>query len=210
MVNKPLAALIAVAALSLASLAQAQSANFQAAQAMIERTQLNGVFEPLEDDSVIKVRHAASGMACLFGADDRRAEIVAFASPVPRGDDVGCVSDTTDHFTTVYATRYPEPKSPEQALAEAVACLRHRYPDAQATPTLLSVTSDSLAPIHAAHFLITVDDQRWITSALVAEHDGWIFKVRYTAAAADDDALSRHQLEANLRLTYALLSTARE
>lgn len=190
---------------ALAGTAHAQSAPFQAAQAMIERAQAVGVFEPVADDNVITVRHVGSGIVCLFAPGSRRAELSLFETGLPRGDDVGCVEDSADQWTTVYATRYAQPVSPEEALAGAVAGVRHRFPDARTTPARLQMTTETLPPIHAAHFFITLNDQRWITSALVARSGDWILKVRYSAPAIDEEAVLRHQLEASAMLTHALM-----
>jgi hypothetical protein len=194
-----------------AGAASAQSERFEAARAMIERAQASGVFEPLEDDNVIMVRHAASGMVCLFSSDNRRAELMLFSSGLPRGDDVGCIRDSQDLWTTLYATRYAQPMSAEQALGEAVAGIQNRFQDAQRTPAIIQMSTESLPPLHVAHFFVTLEGDRWITSALVAQSGDWILKVRYTAPAPDEDAVRRHQLEASAMLAHALLrATAKQ
>jgi hypothetical protein len=189
--------------------AQERPTNYEAARAMIDRAQLNDVFEPIAHDDVISVRHIASGMVCLFSSGNTRAELTTFSGQ-PRGDDVGCIRDTEDQWTTLYATRYAPPKSAEEALAEAVAGLRHRFSDAQSTPAVIEMTSEALPPLHVAHFLTTIEDERWITSALVAQTGDWIFKLRYTARATDDEAIRRHQLEASAMLTHVLLRAREE
>lgn len=203
--KRPLRLAIIAIALAFSGAAHAQSARFEAARAMIERAQAEDVFEPVEDDSVIMVRHVGSRIVCLFSSDNRRAEVVLFPSGLPRGDDIGCVRDRSDQWTTVYATRYPQPKSAEQALAEAVAGVRQRFSDARPTAAIIQMTTETLPPLHVAYFFVTIEGERWITSALVAQSGEWILKVRYTAPAPDEDAVRRHQLEASAMLTHALL-----
>jgi hypothetical protein len=67
------------------------------------------------------------------------------------------------------------------------------------------VSSEGLPQLHVAHFLVTIRDERWITSVLVAQSGDWIYKLRYTARAVEDDDLMRHQLEAAAMLTLVLV-----
>lgn len=199
--------LLLAAALTFATPAAAQDAteNFNLAQGMIERAGVDDLFDPVNNDAFISVRHVASGMVCNFSRTDTRADIVTFNSPMPRGDDVGCVSDREDQATTLYATRYTPARSAEDALAEAVAAIRQRFTGATPTPTLLNVQTEGQPPLHAAHFFIDRNGERWITSALVVQSGPWIYKLRYTARAVEEADIMRHQLESSAILTLVLL-----
>ena len=202
----PLAAAVALAFATPAD-AQTDGRPYAAARAMIDEAQLGDVFAPVEDDQ-ISVRHMASGLVCRFSRGSARAELTTFSGQ-PRGDDVGCIRDSADQATTLYATRYAPPISAEQALYEAVAGIRHRFSDARPTPQTVQMSSEGLPEQHVAHFLVTVAGERWITSAIVARSGDWIIKLRYSARAVEDDAVMRHQIEAGAIFTLALLEMNR-
>lgn len=207
--NSFLTTLIVTCALTLAGAANAQEpTSIEAARTMIDEAELGDVFEPVAHDSLISARHIASRMICHFSTTDTRSELAVF-STLPRGEDVGCVSDRPDQATTLYATRYNPPMSAEQGLAEAVAGIRHRFADAQPTPALLTMQSESLPRPHVAHFFVTIRGERWISSALVARSGDWVIKLRYSARCIEDDAIMRHQLEAGAIFQLALMEIQR-
>lgn len=194
------AAILAAAAPALGQ-TPSQSA---AARAMIDQFGVADLFDAVEDDS-IAVRHRASGLTCHFYPEENpRNELLVFTSQLARGEDVGCVSENSVRFVTLYATRHSPPITAEHALTEAEAGIRARFSDARPTPAVLRVSTEDLPQAHTRHFLITIDGEQWITSALVARSGDWIIKVRYTARAADD-AIMPAQLEANLYLQHVLL-----
>lgn len=200
--------LLVAAALAFATPALAQDTpgeNFNLAQAMIDRASVDDLFDPVNNDAFISVRHVASGMVCNFSRTDTRADLAVFNSGIPRGDDVGCVSDSEGQATTLYATRYTPARTAEDALAEAIAAIRYRFRDAQPTPTLLDVQTEGQPPLHVAHFFIDREGERWITSALVVQSGPWIYKLRYTARAVEEADIMRHQLESSAILTLVLL-----
>lgn len=210
MVSSPIkiALSAAIALLAFTTAAHAQSASAEAAaRSMIESAQLGDIFEPVADD-MIAVRHVRSGLVCHFSSTDRRAELVTFEG-LPRGDDVGCVSDGDGRWTTLYATRYQPTPSLEEALGGAVAGIRHRFADAQPTPTLLTMETEGLPSPRVAHFIATIEGERWFTSAIVAQSGEWIFKLRYSARLTDEEDLMRHQLEAGALFTQARLHLPR-
>jgi len=193
-----------VAGLASAAHAQDVDANLAAARAMIERAQLGDVFEPVAKDHVA-TRHPASGLVCHFFPGGTRAEVVVFAGNLPRGEDVGCISDREGQATTLYATRYNPSMSVQQALADADAAIRHRFADAQPSPAGIVMSSEGLPQTLVAHYLITVQGERWLTSAIVAQSGEWIIKLRFTTRARDADELRAAELEANAVITLALI-----
>lgn len=198
----------AVAAFA-ASHAAAQETNIHvaAARAIIERAELTDVFEAVEGDT-ITTRHPASGLTCNFYPGDRRAEVAIFAG-LPRGEDVACVRDVENQSTTLYATRYPSPMTPRQALADAVAAIQHRFPDARPSPPSLTMTTEGMPQTHVANYFINVRGERWVTMALVAQSGAWMYKLRFSAQARDEQELMRAELEANAMFAAAMLRTNR-
>jgi hypothetical protein len=179
----------------------------QPAQALLETHGVADLFEVLESDH-IKVRHTASRLTCHFYGGETRITIMTFEGS-PRGDDVGCNAESDEqHSITLYATRYTPPITIEQSLADAEAGIRNRFSDARPTPTLLTMASEGLPASIARHFLISVQGEQWITSAIVAQSGEWIIKLRYSAPAPDNDGLMRGQLEAGAIFTLALMDIA--
>jgi|CXWL01.1.fsa_nt_gi hypothetical protein len=198
--------LVVCIAVALAPTALAQTAeqnNTVAARAFIESEGVSDLFEAVEDEN-ITVRHLASRLICHFFGGETTKRLAVFSGQ-PRGDDVGCIRDHEHQAITLYATRYAPAITAEQAMADAVAGIRHRFTDARPTPALLHMTSDNLPTPLVRHFLITLNGEQWITSALVAQNGDWIIKVRCTERALDQDALLRSQLEANAVMMSALL-----
>ena len=203
--RKALHALVAGVVLALATPALAQAPeqdSAAAARAIIQAADLGDVFVPVEHENV-SVRHTASGLVCRFFGDTRR--VAAFPN-LPRGEDVACVDDTDIRYTTLYATRYAPPASPEEALEGAVIAIRQRFADARPTPQTIEMQSEGLPPSRTAQFLITVNGERWITSAHVARVGDWIVKLRYSARCVEDEEIMRHQLEAGAMFTVALMN----
>lgn len=187
--------------------AQTAEAPIERARAMIAEAGVGDLFEPAEDAESIRVRHAASGLICRFYGGEARTRIMTFDGR-PRGDDVGCARDTDEQYVTLYATRYSPTISVQQALNDAEEAIRARFSDARPTPSLLSVSSEALPQPSASHFFVTIDGERWITSAIVAQSGDWIIKLRYSAPAPDDQVLTRLQLEAGTTFMLMLMDVA--
>lgn len=199
-------ALVLAAALLFASVQGAhaqeeQQSAMAASRAIIEAAQLGDVFVPIEGESPA-VRHTASGLVCHFFGTTTRARVVTFGDA--GGEDVGCVSDYEDKATTLYATRYSPPISIDEALASGVAAIRQRFSDARPLPQTLTIAPDGVTPPRVAQFAVTVNGERWFTSVIVAEANGWIYKLRYSARAVEDQSLMGHELESGAMFALAL------
>lgn len=198
--------LIAVVALALSATQafaqETQQTPLQASQALIERFEMSDIFVPVEGDSV-SVRHVASGLVCHFFGTPTRTELLAFTGS-PRGEDVGCLTNVEGKVMTLYATRYDPPISTEEALQHGIAGIRHSFPDAQSTPATLNFSTEGAPTPRVAHFLATRNGERWFTSVMVAESNGWMFKLRYSAPAPDEAPLMSHELEAGAVFALAL------
>lgn len=172
------------------------------AYGMIEQANAEGVFDIVHNGQV-SVRHLASGMRCDFERDGEGGQIILFAG-LPRGDDVGCATESETEYFTLYATRYPEPRTLDNLLNEAEAAIRQRWPDATPYPASLSVDVDGLPEQRLRHFVATVNGRRHFTSVGVAQMNGWSYKVRYTAAI-ENDSLMQYELMVGMMLSSLLI-----
>ncbi|QQQ18251.1 hypothetical protein JIP62_13245 [Brevundimonas vitis] len=152
-------------------------------------------FENITDGAVPKVRHAPSGMTCMF-AGNRHDRIAVFPTQndgVPQGSDVGCVwySETTATHYTLYATRYSSQPSAEAVLAESARAIIDRYPEAQLYEGTISIASieGEVEPIAAAYVIDTTAGRR-LTLAMVAHRGEWSFKIRATGPVEDATSVS--------------------
>lgn len=192
------ALVLALAALALsATQSYAQEtppSRLQDSQALIERFEMSDIFTPIEDDA-LGVRHTASGLVCHFFGAPTRVELLAFSGST-RGEDVGCLSNFEGKVLTLYATRYAPAISADEALQHGIAGIRHSFPDAQPMPATMTVATEGAPTPLVAHFLATRDGARWFTSVMVAESNGWIYKLRYSAPAPEATPFMSHELEA--------------
>ncbi|MCX7358866.1 MAG: hypothetical protein NT015_12100 [Alphaproteobacteria bacterium] len=206
-----LALFLALTALALSAVQthaqEAPPTPFQNSQALIERFEMSDLFVPIESDSV-GVRHSASGLVCHFFGTSTRSELLVFEG-APRGEDVGCLSTFDGKVITLYATRYSPPISVDEALQHGIAGIRHSFPGAQPTPATLSFSSEGAPTALVAHFVATRDSERWFTSVMVAESNGWIYKLRYSALAPESEQLVSHELEAGAVFALALAELSR-
>lgn len=195
--------LILATALAAASSAFAQTApkSTDAARALIEESGVTDLFEPVEDER-IKVRHTASGLVCRFYDPEARNGVHVFTG-LPRGEDVGCVSDGDGLAITLYATRYAPPGTARGALSDAEAAIRHRFADARPIEAFAVISVDGMPAPLVRHFLVTVREEQWLTSAIVAQHGDWTIKLRYSQRALDDAAVRAAQLQAGAIFSLA-------
>lgn len=200
------AALVAFTLTATQAFAQeAPSSPLQSAQALIDRFQVGDLFVPVEGESVT-VRHLASGLVCHFFGTPTRTDLLVFsADNAPRGSDVGCLTNVDGKIITLYATHYDPPLSLDEALRGGIAGIEHSFPGAQPTPATMTISTEGAPTPRVAHFLATRNGQRWFASVAVAEFNGWIFKIRYSAPAPEETPLTSHELEAGSLFTLALL-----
>jgi hypothetical protein len=143
----------------------------------------------IEDHApAVAVRHTRSGMLCRFGYDrpNQSVSIVPSTSlGVARGDDVACGNTSELGALTLYATRYPEPYTLDQALTNAVAAVQAMHPGARPVDpsSLERVTIGDRAPPESrtAAFIVTHQGQQLFTRVSVYVRDGWTYKMRFTA-----------------------------
>lgn len=200
-------ALLALALLATPALADPPEGELAAAPGsiaygMIENADAIGVFDIVHNGQV-SVRHLASGMRCDFDRDGNGSRIVLFQG-LPRGEDVACDTQYETEFFTLYATRYTDGRTLTYALDEAEAAIRNRFPDARPAPAAVDISTAGLPEQRARHFLVTINGRPHFTSVVIAQANGWTYKVRFTTLIEGDD-LMRYQLQAGLLLTGVLL-----
>lgn len=129
------------------------------------------------------VLHRRSGLVCRFEVGRSLNRIMVFESEYAApGDDVGCNMPRSAADLTMYATRYSEPITAEQAVYEAIAGIQGRYP--QWSPYDGEILGASLADLqtYVGRMVVTLPDgRRFYTHAVTAEVDGWIIKQRLSA-----------------------------
>jgi hypothetical protein len=127
-------------------------------------------------------------MVCTFGMGQRGDRILVFnqGAGIARSDDVGCNKTMGDVFLTHYATRYTEAVTAKDALADAAAAIKQRWPEARWYEGQIAEVSTErpgrppLPQTWLAHYVVEVNGADQYTSARTADHDGWIFKQRAT------------------------------
>jgi hypothetical protein len=136
----------------------------------------------------VALRHARSGMLCRFGYASNASIIIVPSTSlgIPRGDDVACSQDTTLASVTLYATRYPQALSAEEALRGAAAAVRARTRNARELDpsTLESLGPPAGAPptgSRTAAFMIEDRGRILFTRISVFAANGWLYKLRFTA-----------------------------
>ncbi len=168
------------------STAQTQSARREA-DALIAAADARDLFENVTDDGSPRVRHRASGLECSFNSGGALNRVLLFPSGLPRGEDVGCNTESDGNSVTLYATRFVEPTTVEAQMRVAVGHIRSRFPDARPAPTQMRMepargAGPAIPPHQSATFLISGPNGRpMVTRVAIAIHDGWVVKQRYTA-----------------------------
>jgi hypothetical protein len=147
----------------------------------------DGVFE-LEPSGphTILIRHARSGLLCRFGADDAN-RLVIFPQAA-RGEDVACETERDGASIRLFATRYSFDTSLDEQARGAGGVIERLYPGAQPFRVAQPVSDQGLPPHRTVAYLVERQGVRSFTSASIAQIGDWVFKLRYTAPAADGTA----------------------
>ena len=158
------------------------------ADRIIEAADARDFFTNETTGALAEVRHTASGMRCTFsgGPQDR---VTLFSSPVPRGDDVSCVSrdEALDIDLNLYATRYPDRPTEDDVIGSTAMSIQTRFPDARPYEgTIAAMTVEGQPPPQSAAYHITLDGKPRLTLALVSNRGDWSFKARATGPDEGD------------------------
>ena len=152
------------------------------------------IFEDVSVGESPRVRHRASGLVCRFIAEQRPQGMHIFPGPLPRGQDVGCQLPTpaTSQFHTLYATRYPEQLTLDQAMDHAVQLMRNQHPSLkpyEGPGADVALEREGLRPPPAsrtARFRMDLNGEPHLTRVDVAVVNGWVIKQRFTTPLTDD------------------------
>lgn len=172
---------------------------------MIEEAVADGVFEIVHNGQV-SVRHVGSGMRCDFARDGAGGEILILAE-APRGDKVACRYMDARESYTLYATRYPDGRGLDEALAAAEVALLERFTSARLhTAPEAPSGSAELPARRVRHFIGVKNGRRFLTSVALAQANGWTYMVRYAAVVQCEDLRSQEAAASTL-LTGLLMET---
>lgn len=174
--------------------ASRQAVYVEQAATIIERANAQAWFDPETDGVHVIARHRASGLNCDF-EPDTPATITVFPSGTygaAPGEDVACNSGGGDGVRTLYATRYPDRRTLDVALAKVVEEIFQAYPDAQGFARREGLSDDNDEPLpesRTAHFILPRYQGvagRAYSRASVAVISGWVILMRYTGPEGSD------------------------
>ena len=165
------------------------------ASGLIGEADAEGVFDIVPAEHEIAMRHTRSGLVCRM--DPNGANRLIIFPEAARGEDVAC--ETTNGHATIklYATRFSFHTTMAEQISGSAAALRQHYPDAQPFQMSSRASMGGLPPNQTAHFLVRESGVQQYTRVSVAMIRGWVFKLRYTAPAASDDAARQAALAAD-------------
>lgn len=151
---------------------------------LIATSRADGVFsvEPSEPHTII-VRHAGSGLLCRLGADDTN-RLVIFPQAA-RGEDVACETEHQGVSIRLFATRFSFHTSLDEQAHGAGAVIERLHPGAAPVRQAQAVSDQGLPPHRTVAYMVERQGARLFTSASVAQIGDWVYKLRYTAPAAD-------------------------
>jgi hypothetical protein len=153
------------------AIAHAQNAARDEGDRLIAAAGAGGVFvnetEP-GDDVAIRLRHLPSGLSCTFNPGKPVNALQLFPT-APRGDDVGCTSQTITDLRTQYITRSDATNA--QELKAAVDALRARHPKAKLHKPRPAPPSpfDAVAPKYETAVFLVDDRSERITVGKVGD-----------------------------------------
>lgn len=146
----------------------------------------DGVFEVYPSEHDVVVRHIRSGLICRM-PEDHANRLIVFPQAA-RGEDVACETSDGRETIRVFATRFSFPTTLQAQIDGASAAIVRQHPDAHPINLSTAVALTGLPESRSAQFIISNGGVRTYTRVSVAVINGWVFKMRYTAPAADDTA----------------------
>jgi hypothetical protein len=155
-------------------------------------------FVPESAPPAVAARHVASGMLCRLGGSSRPGNIQIIsgeAQGIRPGENVSCTSHVGPGIVTLYATRYPEAPTLEQAFGGAVGALRQAHPTAELIDpsTLQWITLGDRPPpppSATAAFRVNINGQEAFTRVSVYVADGWTYKLRFTSPSPTENYIA--------------------
>ncbi|WP_312688548.1 hypothetical protein [Brevundimonas nasdae] len=186
-----------------AALAQngAPALSAEAARAEGERiiasAQVADLFENIsDDDGMVRLRHKASGMVCIFVGGGQQNSIHIYpTSPrtTQRGDDVSCATfiDDTRLSLTSYATRYVPMPSIEEDMAMTINGVRRTRLNAKPLEGAFAVATVEGRPAPAFSAMTFEENgQEYASFAYITHLNEWSFKTRASTPKDKAEAAS--------------------
>ena len=157
---------------------------------LVARSRAPDVFENVTTQKLISVRHKPSGFVCTF--DPRQSEnALQVLGPLPRGDDVGCITRAGGMVVSYFVTRFPVAVTPQQAIQVYLREVKQMHPDvAQAKGPFLNANTQSKPgeppPVQrlTAHLTYVDHGDTAYSRLCVAVVNGWVIEQRITAPLA--------------------------
>lgn len=164
----------------------------QEADRLIAAANAGALFENITDGELAAIRHLRSGLVCIFSPGDPRNLVFVYpARPggPAAGDDVSCRAGIDDGtFVSVYATRYPQQPTEQQAIDMAVAELGQAWTDVRTLPSepgiQISVQGSYPNPL-VYGFTGSLQDTPMQSYILVHNVGAWTFKGRVSGPPYD-------------------------
>lgn len=186
--------MFAALSLALVVLAQDPGAARASGEDILSAGQAGDVFRNVTDDGVIRLKHPASGLVCLFDPGAARNNVRVY--PVrpgveARGDDIGC-GTTEDIAYTVYATRYQPAANEEAAMAQAIQEVESIWGDVQRLDIGAPAAANGrFAAFRGRH----PNGESLATVILVRQIGPWTFKMRASGPPYKPEALAASAVE---------------
>jgi hypothetical protein len=200
----------------LAAPAAAQAQTIEQARAhagaVIERADAGRWFTNITTSDTPTVRHVPSGMTCEFVGGDDRDVIRIYqqgASDLKPGDDVSCGTWIGRTYVTMFATRWPQKLTEEEAFASAIRSLRTNWPEAVSDegPFEILLLEGQTSP-QMAVFAVDLEGQASRSVVMVRHIGEWSFKARATGPGDDDTAVEFGTMQFALSLPGGLEAAA--
>lgn len=205
-----------ILALAAAPCAAAQAPSIEQARAhadaLITRAEAGNWFVNITTSGQPTVRHTASGMTCEFvGLDERDVIRINDQGPsgVTPGEDVSCGTWIGRTYVSVFATRWPQRLTEEEAFSAAVQSLRTNWPQAvpDEGPFEILLLEGQSNP-RMAVFTVDLEGRQRRSVVLVRHIGDWSFKARATGPGEDETAVEFGAMQFALSLPGGLEAAA--
>ncbi|MDB5428970.1 MAG: hypothetical protein JWP35_86 [Caulobacter sp.] len=171
----------ALATVSTTSPSAAEIADARAeADAIAAAAGVQDLFDNVTDSRAPALRHRASGVVCTFEPHSPVNRIVILGD-LARGDHLGCSTRIAGFVQSLYMTRYSEPMSADQVLANSVIAIHQVHPDARPyTGETIALQGPTAPAIKTARFIFKVQGVDEFSRSSAAGHGDWMITLRVT------------------------------
>jgi hypothetical protein len=190
--------------------------NDRAAVGLIRRNNVEDLFEPVADMTMVVVRHRDSGMVCRF--ESAQDALLTEFPGLGRGDDVGCREMRANgEVISFYATRYPEHirLSAQDQVRVSVAAMTSMMiaPEEWSPPAEVAMSVDGFTPPPSFSGRLLHQGQtrqRHLSRVTIAQVGEWSLKMLYTSAPLGREGPEVPDEGASLIWGTALIDFARD